>query len=115
MSAGIAARTGGGPTQEAVEVMSDFGLDLKSHISQPITDRLVRTADVIFAMTQNHLQALINHWPDATARTFLLCANDDNVADPIGGPRELYRRCADQIKEAIVQRIEGLDLPESTP
>ena len=114
MSAGIAAHAGGGPTQEAVDVMADAGLNLKSHISQPITDRLVRTADVIFAMTQSHRQALINHWPEATARTHLLCTNDVNVADPIGGPKELYRRCAEQIKEAIGQRIDELDLPESS-
>lgn len=112
MSAGIAASTGAGPTPEAVQVMADLGLDLTGHVPQQVTERLVRHADAIFTMTQGHRQALVANWPDIAQRTFLL--NHLDIADPIGGPRELYRRCAEQIQEAIANRLNELELPEST-
>jgi protein-tyrosine phosphatase len=112
-SAGIAASAGGGPAAEAVEVMAELGLDLANHATQPLSDRLVRHADVIFTMTQGHRQALLGRWPEATARTLVLCGDQQDVADPIGGPPELYRRCAAQIQVAISDRLEELDLPES--
>jgi protein-tyrosine phosphatase len=113
MSAGIAASAGGGPAAEAVEVMAEMGLDLANHATQPLSDRLVRHADVIFTMTQGHRQALLGRWPEAAPRTMVLCGDQYDVADPIGGPPELYRRCAAQIQAAISQRLEELDLPES--
>lgn len=113
MSAGIAAMAGGGPTPEAVQVVADKGLDLSAHISQPLSDRLVQHADIIFTMTQGHRQAIVGHWPAAAARTFVLCGEQQDVADPIGGPRELYKRCADQIEAAIERRIEDMDMPKS--
>jgi protein-tyrosine-phosphatase len=111
-SAGIAAMAGGGPTSEAVQVMADLGIDLAGHVTQPISERLVRHADVIFTMTQGHQQALLGRWPEAVGRTFLLRGDHIDVADPIGGPLEMYRRCADQIRTALSQQIETLDLPE---
>ncbi len=113
-SAGISAMAGGGPTSEAVQVMADFGVDLSTHVTQPIGERLVRHADLILTMTQGHLKALVSRWPEAAGRTALLCGGNIDVADPIGGPRELYRRCADQIRAAITKTIDDLDLPESS-
>lgn len=112
-SAGIAASAGGGPASEAVQVMSEMGIDLSRHVTQPISDRLARHADVIYAMTQGHLQALAGQWPDVTGRARLLCGAHIDVADPIGGPPDLYRRCAEQIQDALRQRIDELELPES--
>ena len=109
-SAGIAASAGGGATPEAVQAMNAQGLDLSGHISQPLIDRLVRHADVVFTMTNGHRHAIVNHWPDAACRTFVLCEDQVDVADPIGGPRELYERCASQIEAAIVHRIDEMNL-----
>ncbi len=52
-SAGTAALHGESAADEAVRVMSGLGLDLRSHVTQPLTDPLVRHADVIFTMTQS--------------------------------------------------------------
>ena len=51
MSAGIAAAPGCPPTSEAVQVMREQGLDLSRHEAQPLTEQLVRHADLILAMT----------------------------------------------------------------
>ena len=109
-SAGIAAMAGGRSTAEAVQVMADRGLDLSSHESQPVSGRLVRFADVILTMTQVHRQAIVAQWPDAAERTQLLCRDGGDLADPIGGPAELYRRCADQIDAQLEQCVPQFDL-----
>ena len=109
MSAGISAMMGGFPAPEAVEIMSQMGLDLREHESQPLTEQLVRHADLICAMTRGHRQAILAEWPAAAARTRLLCSDCSDLADPIGGPAETYRRCAAQIKvelETLIERLE---------
>jgi tRNA threonylcarbamoyl adenosine modification protein (Sua5/YciO/YrdC/YwlC family) len=97
MSAGIAAMMGGRASPEAVDVMAARELDLRNHESQPLTDGLVRNADYILAMTRSHRHAILQEWPEAASRVHLICRSGGDVADPIGGPVEGYRRCADQI------------------
>ncbi len=111
MSAGIAAMAGGGPTPEAVQVVAEKGLDLSGHVSQPLSDRLVQHADLIFTMTRGHRDAIVGHWPVAAGRTFVLGGDQEDVADPIGGPRELYKRCSEQIESAIKRRLAEIELP----
>jgi protein-tyrosine phosphatase len=109
-SAGIAAMTGGRPTPEAVAVMADRGLDLTGHESQPVTERLVRHADVILAMTRSHREAIAVQWPSAAERTRILCHNGSDISDPIGGSKELYAQCADQIDDQLRKHVAQWDL-----
>jgi protein-tyrosine phosphatase len=110
MSAGISAMMGGRPSPEAVVVMNKMGLPLADHESQPLTAQLVRHADLIWTMTRSHRQAIINQWPEASSRTFVLGGENGDIADPIGGPLEYYERSAVQIKSALEERIAGLEL-----
>lgn len=110
LSAGIAAVMGGKPSLEAVNVMGERGLDLTHHESQPLSDRLVRHADVIFTMTQSHRAAVVARWPEASNRIELLCPDGTDVADPIGGPTDAYRSCADQIDVHVEARLKDLDV-----
>jgi protein-tyrosine phosphatase len=109
-SAGIAAMAGGRPAPEAVEVMADLALDLTQHVAQPLSDRLVRHADLILTMTRSHRQAIVSHWPEVAQRTELLCPAENDIGDPIGASREVYRRCAEQLLQAIQQRVNQLDI-----
>jgi protein-tyrosine phosphatase len=109
-SAGIAAMTGGKASPEGAEVLAERGLSLAEHISQPLREQLVRNADFIFTMTNTHRQAIIAQWPDAAERTMVLSLDGGEVADPIGGPRELYATCAEQIESLLAARLEHLDL-----
>lgn len=110
MSAGIAAMMGSRASHEAIEVMSEKQLDLRRHESQPLTDSLVRSADLILAMTRSHRHAILAEWPEAASRVKLLCRGGGDVADPIGGPPEAYRRCAEQIAAELDRWID--ELPE---
>jgi tRNA threonylcarbamoyl adenosine modification protein (Sua5/YciO/YrdC/YwlC family) len=100
-SAGIAAASGCPPAAEAVTVMHEHGLDLTSHETQPLTEQMVRHADLILAMTSGHLSTIVGRWPDAADRTMLLLPDQADVADPIGSPVDAYRRCAEQLKLGV--------------
>jgi len=110
MSAGLSAYMGGRPSPEAVEVMQKIGVDLSQHESQPLTPQLIRHADVIWTMTRSHRQAILAQWPEAAKRCELLCLDMRDVPDPIGGPVELYQRCADQIKAELEGRLKQLEI-----
>jgi tRNA threonylcarbamoyl adenosine modification protein (Sua5/YciO/YrdC/YwlC family) len=107
-SAGIAAAAGCPPSPEAVHVMKDKGLDLSHHEAQPLTDPLVRHADLILTMTGGHRDAIVSRWPEAAQRTRLVLPDQTDVADPIGGTLEAYRRCAEQLEAAICSHAEGV-------
>ena len=106
ISAGIAAAPGCPPTSEAVQVMREQGLDLSRHEAQPLTEQLVRHADLILAMTQSHMQSIVERWPNAADRTCLLLPERSDVADPIGQPVGAYRHCAAQIAAGVKHHAE---------
>jgi protein-tyrosine phosphatase len=109
-SAGLSAMMGGRAAAEAVAVMSEMGIDRASHASQPLGAQLIRHADVIWTMTQSHRQAILSEWPEAAGRVHLLSVEGGDVADPIGGPIEQYRRCAEQIKTELASRLRDLEI-----
>lgn len=110
MSAGIAAEDGGRATEEAVEVMSEFGLDLEGHETQALSEPLTRHADMIFAMTRSHREAIVAQWPSAAERTAVLSADGGDICDPIGGPVERYRSCAERLRAELEIKINQLEL-----
>jgi tRNA threonylcarbamoyl adenosine modification protein (Sua5/YciO/YrdC/YwlC family) len=109
-SAGLSAMSGGCAAPEAVDVMAAMGLDVSAHESQPLTGQMVRNADIIFPMTRSHRQAIISQWPDAGKRTELLAVDQSDIPDPIGGPPDVYRRCAEQLRGELESRIAKLEL-----
>ncbi len=108
MSAGIAAAPGCPPASEAAQVMREYGLDLTRHEAQPLTDQLVRHADLIVTMTQSHLQSVIERWPGTADRATMLLPGALDVADPIGQTVNAYRECAQQINEGIKHHADRL-------
>jgi tRNA threonylcarbamoyl adenosine modification protein (Sua5/YciO/YrdC/YwlC family) len=122
-SAGLGAMLGGRAATEAVQCMADQGLELADHETQPLTEPLVRQADLIYAMTRAHREAIVAQWPSAAERTRLLLTDGADLSDPIGGPVERYRQCARQIEAAMNERLSELDLdhlgcvlnPQSAP
>lgn len=110
MSAGIAAMLGARAAAEGVQIMAQRGLDLTEHETHPLTEQLVRHADLILTMTRTHRQAILSQWPDAADRTKLLARDRSDIADPIGGPLEMYERCAAQLEEHLKAWVDDLEL-----
>ena len=101
---------GGRPSPEAVAVMSEMGVDLAGHESQPLGPQIVRHADIIWTMTRSHRQAILSQWPEAAGRVHLLSLDGHDVSDPIGCPIDQYRRCVEQIKGELDSRLKELEL-----
>ena len=110
MSAGVAALTGGHASHEAILAVEHLGLDLRKHETQPLSESLVRHADMIFAMTQSHRNEILLQWPSAAGRTRLLSADGLDISDPIGGPLERYEHCMEQIYSELAKLIQELEL-----
>jgi len=109
-SAGVAAMPGDKASQESIDVLQTMGLDITSHESQPVSDQLLTSADLILTMTKGHRQALVSHWPDIADRTHVICIDGSDVSDPIGGPLSLYESCAKQIDEQLKNWVEKIEL-----
>ncbi|MGD9127215.1 MAG: L-threonylcarbamoyladenylate synthase, partial [Planctomycetia bacterium] len=107
-SAGVATGMGSGASPEAVDVMKDAGLDLSKHETHPVSEMLVRHADLILTMTRGHRDMIVAQWPEAADRTEVLRQDGQDVVDPIGGPKEQYQECADQIRRELEARLPNL-------
>jgi len=110
-SAGIAAWGGGAASAGAIEAMREIGADLTGHESQPVTESLVRQADIIWTMTAAHRAAVVAQFPEAGGRTTILSPDRLDVIDPIGGPVATYRTCAEQIRQHLIARLDTIQLP----
>ena len=110
-SSGIAAWGGGKASVGATEVMAETGGDLSGHESQPLTENLVRQADLIWTMTAAHRTAILAQFPEAGGRVAMLSPDRMDVIDPIGGTVATYRKCAQQIRALLVARLATILLP----
>ncbi|MGQ0636029.1 MAG: arsenate reductase/protein-tyrosine-phosphatase family protein [Planctomycetaceae bacterium] len=107
-SAGVAAGSGSPPSPEAVDVLAQRRIDLRSHSSQPVTAGLLCQADRIFAMTASHRDVLIREFPQTTARVELLARDGSDISDPIGAGHAEYVKCAAEMERhlrAIIDEI----------
>lgn len=116
LSAGVGTSGGMGPTQETVDVMDKEGVDVTLHLSQPATQTLIRSADLILVMDDYHRATVIGRVPDAANKTFLLkpflapeLPDDPAIPDPIGQSLETYEQCAQTIKDAVQRVVRWLD------
>jgi protein-tyrosine phosphatase len=109
-SAGIAAFAGGRASAGAMDAMAEMGCDLGGHESQPLTDQLVRQADIILTMTAAHRAAILAQFPEAGGRVAMLSPDRQDVLDPIGGGLDVYRRCARQIQGHLAARLDTLGI-----
>ena len=106
-SAGVAAGDGYPASDQAVQAMSERGIDLSGHQSKMITPELIDQAAVIFTMTPSHAQAILHHVPESKDKVFPLDASHP-VGDPFGCSVEVYREVADQLEGLIQKRIEEI-------
>jgi L-threonylcarbamoyladenylate synthase len=110
LSAGMAAMTGMPAASNAIEVIRARGGSLQHHASRQITDELIRHADHIITMTNDHLQALLDHAPEAASRTRLLHPEGGDVADPVGSDRATYQHTAREIERYLEQLLDVLGI-----
>lgn len=118
ISAGTGTFSGRGTTGETIKIMSREGIDVSRHITQSLTDRMIREADLILVMESSHKDVILSRLPGAEDKVHLITefcrppgekelVNPD-VADPIGKPIEVYEESFTIIKEAIERMVNKL-------
>lgn len=112
MSAGIAAMPGAPAANQSVEVMRQYGVDISSHSSQPMTGQLAKCADVIFALTNSHRNAIVSQWPELKDTVKTLRPDGGDISDPIGSPVAVYQSCAQQIDQCLEHWLQHIDFSQ---
>jgi len=104
ISAGVFAAGGMPASVEAVEAMKEYGVDLSSHRSQPISMQLIQEADVIYCMTETQCYVLSEMMPSAAEKIHRLSPEVD-IEDPMGMDSSAYISTAENIRYWLEQRI----------
>jgi tRNA threonylcarbamoyl adenosine modification protein (Sua5/YciO/YrdC/YwlC family) len=94
VSSGLQAARNMPAASNAIEVVREFGGSLERHASQSVTPAIVGQADLILAMTRDHVDEIIDRWPRASSRVFLLDPAGEDLDDPIGSALSNYRETA---------------------
>ncbi len=116
LSAGLGAVDGMPPSEHAVRVMKDIGIDISQIRSRQLTPALIGESDFVFGMSHSHVESIAMLYPQAAEKTFLLREFDDtlvgfekDISDPIGGSIEVYRICRDQIEQGLVSVLKFMN------
>jgi len=126
-SAGISAILGMSPTSEATLVMLEQGIDISQHQAQPLRKELVKKADLILVMANEHKEYIQKEFPFVQNKTFLLKKyalknefrsipnneRDNEIIDPIGKQVEFYRIVAKELKVSL-EKIADIIIEENS-
>ena len=112
-SAGTLQLGGRPPTEEAIKVMEEIGIDISSHRASVLDEEMLKETYMVFVMERMHLEIIKERWPDASDKTHLLreyagLKNDVEIIDPIGMPLETYKTVRHLIEEAITEVVKKL-------
>ncbi|MBI1323975.1 hypothetical protein GC170_12430 [bacterium] len=104
LSAGVSAGRNQPASSESIEALGEFGRLLENHASRMVCEELLRSADLVYAMTQSHRDVLVMEFPEMADRVELLDPDDYDVPDPYGQHLSVYRMTVDAIREALELR-----------
>lgn len=89
--------------QEALQVLGIAG---HAHRATMLSSTDITQADAIYALTQEHLDIILERHPQARGKAQRL-ANTD-IADPLGGSPSDYEKCRIEIQNALPDIISKL-------
>lgn len=105
-SAGVSAMDGQRASDGAITVLAEKKMDLSTHRSCALTPALVDGADLVVVMTASHKRAVLQRFPRAGEKVFLLNTFSprhpgEDVPDPFGMDGDVYRTVRDEIDAAL--------------
>jgi protein-tyrosine phosphatase len=103
-SAGVGADDGRPCPEDTLEALNRRGVDGRSHRSRMLTAEVVRTSDLILAMTEAHQTVVEIRFPAAAGKVDLLksyAGRCGDVDDPFDGGSEAQDMCLAEIAEAV--------------
>ena len=103
-SAGLYAEEGSPPSDEAVYVMEEIGLDISFHRSRQLTPDDLTETDLFAVMTPSHAAVLSS----AGVPSEKIHVLGGGISDPFGGDEYIYRRCCAELREAVEDFLAGV-------
>jgi protein-tyrosine phosphatase len=104
-SAGTRAREGNAAAPASVAIAAGWGVDLRQHRSQPVTDELLERSDLILTMTEGHRDALAGRGARVWQRCFTLPELHRLLRDiEVAAPPSLSERLAAVAEQAHRRR-----------
>jgi protein-tyrosine-phosphatase len=104
-SAGVAASVGSKVSRETAKVLRDRGAEIGDFRSRQVSEDMIVEADAVFAMTQGHLYALEDEFPEHVEKFYLLgdfvADSGGDVPDPIGMGARAYEEVARVLESAF--------------
>jgi protein-tyrosine-phosphatase len=104
-SAGLFTWDGFSASPEAAEVMLREGIDITSHRSQQVNEKLVEQASLILTMTEAHRKQLLDRFPEQGDKIFTIKdfaqGHPGDILDPFGKGIEAYTECYKQLKSLM--------------
>lgn len=113
-SSGVYAMKNDISTDEAIEVMEEYGVDLKKHRATPVQNSNINDMDLILCMTTSHKQSLNHMYPNLKDKIYTLkeYVGDNEkgieIKDPWGYGMTVYRFCAAEIDTCLDKLIEKI-------
>jgi protein-tyrosine phosphatase len=110
-SAGVFAIDGGPAAREAVQVLSEKGID-DHHQSKKLDEALIRWADVILTMTESHKRTVGEQFPESAGKVYTLKEYADD--DPKTAKKwEKLEACYAELEtKRALEQNENIDLLE---
>ncbi|MCI8520996.1 MAG: low molecular weight protein arginine phosphatase [Clostridia bacterium] len=107
-SAGIFAEIGQKASENAIKALEKYDIDLKEHLTKPVTDELIEKSDIILTMTEGHKMLLSSMAKDKVYTLLEFSGSSGDISDPYGGDLEEYEDCAREIYDALVDAAEKI-------
>lgn len=124
-SAGTLGIIGAPAADEAIEVLREIKIDLASHRSQGIDLEWLKGMDIVFVMSQEHIEFIDQEYPQEKSKVFRLREYAQNasdkdadydIADPVGLSLDVFRATREQIHDELLRilpvlsaKIEGTE------
>ena len=111
-SAGVMTIAGLLSTDESKQMLEPYNVSLDRHRSQPLTEEMLRRADLVLGMTPFHVQMSLRLLDSARDKMHLLKEytktdpKNRPIPDPMGCTLEVYKKCFRQIKIACDRLID---------
>ena len=95
-----------------VSLSTMWGVGRFDHVPQLVSRELLTWADLVFAMTDEHMEEVLDRYPEFSGKVHVLGRFVDlphpNVEDPIGQSEAVYSACRDKLRQAIEALLERL-------
>jgi L-threonylcarbamoyladenylate synthase len=102
-SAGISALDGENANKNAVLVLKQMNINISSHKSRQINKEMLKEADLIITMTNQHKEILLKRYNNLEDKIISF-----DIQDPFGGSYNIYQLCSEEIKSEVLNIIDKL-------